>query len=259
MDLRELAITQTTAGRHPWESARADAVEFLLRQAGVQPQTRILDFGCGDSFLVSHLGKCFGMEQVSAIDRAFTPEVKISLHKQYGAHLRLFDSLPAFEQAGGTSDLVLLLDVLEHCEKDVETLAELVRSPAVAPGAGFLITVPAFQGLFSKHDDFLGHYRRYSLEQMVEVAEASGLQVEKRSYFFSSLLAPRALQVALERMGLSKQEAKGLGGYTPRKFVDSAIRGVLLADFRVCEGLSRLGVHVPGLSCMVFARKMRSV
>ena len=57
-------------------------------------------------------------------------------------------------------DLILLMDVLEHVDDDVG----LLRSALVAAAehAYVLISVPAFQRLFSAHDRFLEHKRLYA-------------------------------------------------------------------------------------------------
>ena len=64
------------------------------------------------------------------------------------------------EIASTDADLVLLMDVLEHMTDDVTLLREYVER--VTSGTRFLITVPAFGFLWSGHDEFLRHYRRYT-------------------------------------------------------------------------------------------------
>ena len=57
-----------------------------------------------------------------------------------------------------------MMDVLEHVDND----AGLVRHYAtkVPSGAHFLVTVPAFRFLWSGHDVFLEHKRRYTLAEI---------------------------------------------------------------------------------------------
>jgi hypothetical protein len=261
MDLRELSISRAgNVGRHPWEQARVDAVEHILRRNGAaQPGSEgILDFGCGDAFLANSLTERFASSRVSAVDKAFTPEVRTRIEPALGERVRLFDSMESAESAGLSASLVLLLDVLEHCEKDVETLERVVESRAVKPGALFLLTVPAFQGLFSRHDEFLGHYRRYSLGELADVARQAGLTVRDQSYFFSTLLLPRSVKVILEKLGVGQAKPKGLGDYQAKPFLDPLVRRVLWVDFRFCKMLSRTGLYVPGLSCFVLAQKTDS-
>lgn len=254
MDLRELSVTTSGAVRHPWEQARANAIEYLLRKDETD-NAAILDFGCGDAFVANRLAERFENSQVFAVDKAFTPAARLRIEPGLDKRVRLYDSLATVEAKGVRASWVLLLDVLEHCEQDLAVLKSVVASHSAKPGAVFLITVPAFQGLFSKHDEFLGHFRRYSLKDLARVAEDAGLTVTYRSYFFSSLLLPRGLTVVLERLGLLKSSPKGLGDYRPRPFFDSLIRAMLDADFRVCEWLARAGIYLPGLSCLVVARK----
>lgn len=259
MDLKELSLTGPGARRHPWELARLDVVERLLKRGGVAGSRHIMDFGCGDAFVASALAGRLGAKRVSAVDRAFTPETVARIATNLSPHVRLCDSLESLaRETSEPASLVLLLDVLEHCEDDRATLESIVESPAVAKDAYFLLTVPAFQKLFSKHDTFLGHYRRYGRGQLAQVARECGLEPIQNAYFFSSLLAPRGLQVARERLGLGPREVKGLGDHRGAAWSDALIRNVLWADFRVGETLARAGVFLPGLSCFVLARKARA-
>ncbi len=261
MDLRELSVTGSGARRHPWELARLDVVEYLLKRSGIAgPRARhVVDFGCGDAFVASALAGRLGAERVSAVDKAFTPETIDRIATTLSPRVRLCDSLETLaKDSGEKASLVLLLDVLEHCEDDRGTLETILESPAVADDAHFLMTVPAFQKLFSQHDTFLGHYRRYGREQFTRLARESGLEPIRSAYFFSSLLAPRGMQVARERLGLRSKEIKGLGDHRGAAWADALIRQVLWADFRVGESLARAGVYLPGLSCFVLARRARA-
>ena len=59
---------------------------------------------------------------------------------------------------------MLLMDVIEHIEDDVGLVGEYVNK--VAPGTQFIATVPAFMWLWSGHDVFLEHVRRYTLPRI---------------------------------------------------------------------------------------------
>src|SRR4029079_13025367 len=58
-------------------------------------------------------------------------------------------------------DLILATDVLEHIPHDEVAARELRR--VAAPGALLMVTVPAYQWLWSHHDDSHHHQRRYTL------------------------------------------------------------------------------------------------
>ena len=98
------------------------------------------------------------------------------------------------------AELVLMIDVLEHVDDDRGLIAQYA---AMAPsGARFLLTVPAFNFLWSSHDEFLEHRRRYTLDELKAVVTAAGLDVIDTRYFFGMIfpavaalrMASRALQ-----------------------------------------------------------------
>jgi 2-polyprenyl-3-methyl-5-hydroxy-6-metoxy-1,4-benzoquinol methylase len=92
------------------------------------------------------------------------------------------------------ADLVLIMDVLEHIDDDSEFLKNYVSR--VPQGAKFLISVPAFQFLWSGHDVFLEHKRRYTLPQLEALVSRTGLVIEKSNYYFGFVF-PAALVTRL--------------------------------------------------------------
>lgn len=99
---------------------------------------------------------------------------------------------------------LLLLDVLEHIEDDGAFLQTMYRK--LAPGGRVLLTVPAFQRLWSSEDDEARHYRRYRLEQLKDAAQNAGFEVLYSNYFFEFLFLPILfVRVGLEKLGLLKR------------------------------------------------------
>lgn len=101
------------------------------------------------------------------------------------------------------ADLVLLMDVLEHVVDDVGLLRQYADK--VPRGARFLISVPAFEFLWSGHDVFLEHKRRYRLPQIEEVAEQAGLRVRQGTYYFGTVF-PIAAMIRLASKALRKDQ-----------------------------------------------------
>ena len=112
-----------------------------------------------------------------------------------GVH-SLVGSLPGDNpyERSGDFDLVVALDVLEHIDADEASLISL-RS-CLAPNGQLMLTVPAYQWMFSGHDRIHHHKRRYSLAGLEKVVTASGLEVV-RSGYFNSLLFPVVAAVRL--------------------------------------------------------------
>ena len=98
------------------------------------------------------------------------------------------------------ADGVLLLDVIEHVDDDVAALRAARR--VARPGGAVMVSVPAYEWLWSGHDAALGHRRRYTAQRLRAALTAAGLHVERVGYF-NTVLFPAIAAVRL---------AKRLGG-----------------------------------------------
>lgn len=74
-------------------------------------------------------------------------------------------------------DTIVCLNVLEHIEEDVEALRNLRN--ALSDDGRTIILVPFGQWLYGSLDVVLGHFRRYSEDQLTDVAREAGFRVEK--------------------------------------------------------------------------------
>jgi hypothetical protein len=68
----------------------------------------------------------------------------------------------------------------------------------LSPGGHVVLWVPAFQLLYSRFDDLLGHYRRYRLHRLAALVTACGFKVVDARYanapgWFSWLVGARLL------------------------------------------------------------------
>jgi SAM-dependent methyltransferase len=102
-------------------------------------------------------------------------------------------------------DLAASLDVIEHLEDDVGALRELRRT--VAPGGALLVTVPAYQWLWSGHDEINHHHRRYTRGSLLAVAEQAGWECVRTTYFNSLLLPVAILLRVLDRLNTRTTES----------------------------------------------------
>jgi SAM-dependent methyltransferase len=75
-----------------------------------------------------------------------------------------------------TCDLVTAFDILEHIDEDYLAAAEIAR--VLKPGGTALIAVPCDMALWSAHDDEVGHVRRYTRPELVNVISKAGLTVD---------------------------------------------------------------------------------
>ena len=83
-----------------------------------------------------------------------------------GAGLRVAPELP---------DTVISLNVLEHIERDQDVLREFYA--ALVPGGHAVVLVPAHPWLYSACDRTLGHFRRYTPDELTTKFRAAGFEV----------------------------------------------------------------------------------
>ena len=78
-------------------------------------------------------------------------------------------------------DTIFYLDVIEHIEDDrfeLDTAYNLLKK-----NGHLIIIVPAFQILFSKFDQKVGHFRRYRKEFFKRYSDEKNLKIKKLVYF----------------------------------------------------------------------------
>ena len=78
-------------------------------------------------------------------------------------------------------DTIFYLDVIEHIEDDrfeLDTAYNLLKK-----NGHLIIIVPAFQILFSKFDQRVGHFRRYRKEFFKRYSDEKNLKIKKLVYF----------------------------------------------------------------------------
>ena len=178
--------------RHPWEVARFRFFQQVLLDGQLEPR-RVLDAGAGDAWFAQQLLSYLSADAtVTCWDAHYTPETIASLRAAASPRAQFTKDRPSERY-----DLIMLLDVLEHVERDREFLAALLRENLAANGS-VLVSVPAWQALFTSHDTRLRHHRRYRPSAALQLIEQSGLSIVRRGGLFHSLLLPRVAEKARE-------------------------------------------------------------
>ena len=128
----------------------------------------------------------------------------------------------------------------------------------MSPDGFIVVTVPAFQSLFTQHDVALNHYRRYRRRKIVDIFKNEGFSVNQSGYFFGSLLPLRVLRVVYERCWQRKSDPE----FAPRSELARWDRGAISSqalsrclafDGLLSISLSRVRIPVPGLSVWLIA------
>lgn len=184
----EMAATED---RHWWFAGRRRILSSVIVGLNLPRDAQVLEIGSGTGGNLMMLSR-FG--QVSAMEMDANARA-IAMAKTGGR----FDiragicphAIPFSEQR---FDLICMIDVLEHIEDDVGTLCAIKNH--LKPGGRVLISVPAYSWLWSAHDEFLHHKRRYGSGELQQKFDAAGLRLLKLSHF-NTILFPLAAAARL--------------------------------------------------------------
>ena len=181
MDIKEEGLIRGDIASHWYYRAKLTALHRVIR--GLQPSS-VLDVGAGLGFFSRALLKETELTAATCVDPSYLVDRDETVAGKPLWFRRHSDRSEA--------DLVLMMDVIEHVQNDVGLVAEYAAK--VRSGTYFVITVPAFMWLWSDHDVFLEHYRRYTLPGIERTLRAGGLRIERGCYFYGCLLPLAAAQ-----------------------------------------------------------------
>lgn len=168
-----------------WFLARREIISKTIKKSlKIATDEYILDVGCGTCGMAEYLSKDFN---VVAID---TSELALEYCKKRGVEHSFLSTLDSFPKDKYNIKAITILDVIEHIEDDKSIVEQLYNS---LPIGGYIIaSVPAYQFLWSFHDEVHKHYRRYRLSNFKRLISNAGFQIQFATYF-NSFLFPVAL------------------------------------------------------------------
>lgn len=140
-----------------WYIARLKVVSFLFDNFKLDENIRILEIGPGLGNNIEFLSTK-GEVDILEVDQNFlnhlTSNYKNSVNSIY----------TSLEKVNKNYDVVVLLDVLEHIEFPEEFMSKV--SSLLKKNGKFIISVPAYNFLWSYHDKNLKHFRRYNWDTL---------------------------------------------------------------------------------------------
>jgi len=164
----------------------------------------ILEVGSGDrSFTKEIVADKPNAERIISIEPS---PVLFGEHKdnfQFPSSVSFFpeDLFNVTPDTYGKFDTAIFIHVLEHIEKHKEAIDH--TATLLKPGGHVLIEVPALPFLNSRHDEMLGHYRRYTKKVMRSVINTDIYEIVRIGYndpigVFGSLLYFKLLKIKLK-------------------------------------------------------------
>ncbi|MDP4076706.1 bifunctional 2-polyprenyl-6-hydroxyphenol methylase/3-demethylubiquinol 3-O-methyltransferase UbiG [Acidovorax sp. A1169] len=217
--LAQMAAVQQT---HWWFAARRDILSSVIDGLALPAaQPRVLEIGCGPGGNLAMLAR---HGSLSAME--YAPEARAAAGRLGLCPVEAGGLPEPVPFADGSFDLVCLLDVLEHVEHDDAALARVAR--LLKPGGRLLLTVPAYQWLWSGHDVDHHHHRRYTAGRVRAKATKAGLVVHRAGYF-NTVLFPL---IAIARLAGKLAGRKGGDTETalPSPWLNATLRTLFGAE-----------------------------
>jgi hypothetical protein len=236
MDLKEIDILGANINDHWYYKSKANA---MIQTLGKIKLVKVLDVGAGSGFFSKYLLDNLSVQEAWCVDTSYKKNKSEKIKNKSIFFQRTIKK--------NNADLVLFMDVLEHVIDDTALVKDYIKK--VNKGTYFLVTVPAFNFLWSEHDEFLGHKRRYSLGEMENLLIRSGLEIEKSFYFFGLVLPIAALSRILQKSKTKKTELKS------QLTNHSYITNIFLGSLCKIELFLMKHNRIAGLSIFCLAKK----
>lgn len=213
--------------KHWWFVTRRELVRSLVKKQGKQDPS-ILDIGCASGLMLQGL-ESDGLSKSKLTGIDISPEaIEASRELGYGdTHVMDGGNPDALDK---TFDIIVSSDCLEHI-KDDETALKKWHS-LLNEGGRAIVFVPAYQFLWTAHDDWNHHFRRYTKAELVTKAKAAGFEVKQAGYW-NTILFPL---IAALRFFQQMTQAEGDAITLPSAPVNAFFRTVM----RIENGIFKL-------------------
>ena len=143
---------------------------------------RILEVGSGTGVMTQYLAT---RERVVAtdIDPDYVELLRRTFVNRPNVDVRPLDLARIAENGlpRGDFDTIVCANVLEHVERDADVLREMRR--LLRPGGRVVLIIPALRALYGSIDHAIGHYRRYTRDDIFRKLGEAGFETEHLSYF----------------------------------------------------------------------------
>jgi SAM-dependent methyltransferase len=216
---QEMAHTET---HHWWFMGRRYIIQSIIKSLKLPSEANILEVGCGTG------GNLFMLSKFGFVDAIEMDSGAIKFAKKSAGGLATITQGKCPNDLKGINkkyDLICLFDVLEHIEEDLDTLKRLKE--LLTDSGEIVITVPAYQWLWSIHDEKLHHKRRYTRKQLDNLSVSAGL-IPIRTTHFNTLLFPLA---ALTRLLSSVCPVNApTGSNTPPKIINTLFKYIFQSE-----------------------------
>lgn len=224
--------------KHWWFKGRFDIVQSFCAALNGTNQ-RILEIGAGFGAMLPILKKWGNVDAIEIYEPAHEQLM------QYGADqvLKIGDFPQTIPEKTYTT--VAMFDVLEHIEDDQKALRR-IHDEVLEDDGHLVITVPAYEWLWTHFDDINQHFRRYTRSNLMSKVKAAGFSDLRCSYYMTFLFPLAVLQRIVQKLTRT-----GETNETPGSFLNSLFYRIFSSEKQLVKA-----VGMPfGLSIILVAKK----
>lgn len=239
---------------HWWFQARLHILSSQIKKRIVKSNKplKILNVGVASGATTLMLEK-FG--EVTSVE--YDKECCLFLQNELNIEV-VNASLTELPFENDTFDLVCAFDVVEHIENDKLAVQEIKR--VLKPNGNYAITVPAYNFLWSKHDEINHHFRRYTTNSLKRIVDDAKLKTTYYTYFnfyfFLPILLVRGVSNLLQNVRENKIENNNTGSDFEKVNGSSLLNRILYKIFKSENFLLSKGVRFPfGVSMLFIGEK----
>lgn len=224
-----------------WFLARAKIILNVLKKIdSLNLGDSVIDIGCGTGGFAEELAKKY---KVTCLD---VSQTALDYCKKRGLEDLVHGEVKDFDKGSREIRAAFMLDVIEHIEDDqavVNDVHDLLEKNGL-----FITTVPAYQWLWSEHDETHMHFRRYTKSNFKKLFKNAGFEIVHSSYYNSFLFPAVVAKRFLDKMTGTKKDS-------PVDEVSNGLNSLFLKIF----GFERHFLPSPGfpfgLSILLIAKK----
>ena len=181
MDLKELEAGIDPSSHWYYQSKKLPMLSYVKKQLDKHQPIQIIDVGSGSGFFAYEIE----MTLSSQINKVYLVDIGYTKEEMQATQAQKIEKVLYIPERIENS-VVILMDVLEHIEDDIAML-QAIKKNCVGDNNHFFITVPAFESLWSGHDDYLGHYRRYRIATLKRALKTANFTVTNSYYLYGTL------------------------------------------------------------------------
>ena len=202
--------------KHWWFGARREIIYSILFRFVKKKKLSILDFGTGSGTNIEILNK---------LGRVDAYEKNLKMKKFLRFKYKRFKNIKIIHKINKKYDLIIAADVIEHIKNDKQVIKKFYNF--LNKNGYLLITVPAFNFLFSNKDLALKHFRRYNKLSLKKLL-IKNFRIKKISYYNFFLFIPIAISILI--LKIKKIKFIKFAETTPKNYLNFILKKIFLVE-----------------------------